>query len=729
MDRYVKYPKVSYVYGTINKLEKNIKKNKVELRETNDLILDKKHDLRSIKSRFTKIKKDKLKEIQDEFNVQLLNAKYQKQNIKKMFLDYEIKKAKLIKEYQEKIINRSNTLTNEINSITSANKSLKDKNKEMKLKLKASKRLLKEYWNETKGEREVNEKQLLESLRESKKSSKENILKFKLEFKEQYKNLIDEFKANNPELKLSWWKIRKFASKRVSNFKSEAEESLYDLTVKINTLKIVLRNKTLFQKSKINNIKLELRYNKGKTGAITFKTFVNKTTLFSGKILNWKILVALRNGFFSLMPLVIIGALFILINNILLSASNGGLFSLFSLSIDQLQVLKNLQDIGNNIWNGTYAFFAFMLAGSIAYHLAPFYKVNQWSSAVVGMGSFLAMNPLFVKDLSSFGTTGMFTSIVVSILSTIIFGKISKNKKLKIKMPKSVPEGVSKSFNVLIPYAFTMMTFGFTAFVITQVGIFVGPVYVIQGKPPISFSTINELIVILIQKPLVHAVSGLGGMIVIVLLWQVLWFLGIHAGGVLSPIIEPIQLAGISENQNAVASGGIPSYVFTNPFMNNFIHIGGTGGTFGLILAIFIFSKRVDYRFMAKVTLVPSIFCVNEPLLFGLPVVLNPVLFIPFILAPLLAGLIAYISTVTGIMNYSSVIVPWTTPPVLGGLLTTKDLWGAVVAFVNIGVLFGVYSPFVILANLVEKKSVLNKFGSLESQKVVIPDRKNIEYS
>lgn len=145
MDRYVKYPKVSYVYGTINKLEKNIKKNKVELRETNDLILDKKHDLRSIKSRFTKIKKDKLKEIQDEFNVQLLNAKYQKQNIKKMFLDYEIKKAKLIKEYQEKIINRSNTLTNEINSITSANKSLKDKNKEMKLKLKASKRLLKEY--------------------------------------------------------------------------------------------------------------------------------------------------------------------------------------------------------------------------------------------------------------------------------------------------------------------------------------------------------------------------------------------------------------------------------------------------------------------------------------------------------------------------------------------------------------------------------------------------------
>ncbi|WP_041618784.1 PTS sugar transporter subunit IIC [Spiroplasma taiwanense] len=365
------------------------------------------------------------------------------------------------------------------------------------------------------------------------------------------------------------------------------------------------------QKLKVKNEKLELRYNKGKAEPISFDVIINQVIYGSGKLSNWKFMIALKNGFFSLMPLVIVGAVFILINNILLSAGNGGIFNFISLTIDQLDILNKFKNIGSYIWNGTYAFFAFLLSGAIAFHLAPYYKVSQWSTAVVAMSSFLIMNPTFWGDLGVFGTTGMFTAIVISFLSTILYGNLSKNEKLKIKMPDSVPEGVAKSFNVLIPYAITFSIFGLVAFGISEIGDLVGAIQV--GKNSVTFSSINGLIVVLIQKPLVNVVSGFGGMIVIVFVWQLLWFLGIHAGGILSPIIEPIQLDGLTQNQQALAEGANPEYVFTNSFMNNFIHIGGTGGTITLIIAIFVFSKRGDYRTMAKMIIIPALFCVNKP--------------------------------------------------------------------------------------------------------------------
>ncbi|WP_339021323.1 PTS transporter subunit EIIC [Spiroplasma endosymbiont of Atherix ibis] len=187
--------------------------------------------------------------------------------------------------------------------------------------------------------------------------------------------------------------------------------------------------------------------------------------------------------------------------------------------------------------------------------------------------------------------------------------------------------------------------------------------------------------------------------------------MGIHASGILSPIVEPIQLDGLIQNQQALANGTTPQYVFTNPFMNNFLFMGGTGGTIGLIIAIFIFSKRGDYKTMAKITLIPAIFCINEPLLFGLPIVLNPIFVIPFILGPLLAVIFAYLATTLGMMPHSSVIVPWTTPPIIGGILTTKSLIGGLVALINLVILITMYSPFVMLENKIEKRELLNKFA------------------
>ncbi|AHI52594.1 PTS transporter subunit EIIC [Spiroplasma culicicola] len=723
MDKYFKYPEVNSIHLQLLQEKKQYKANRVEIKETSAILHTKKHKVRSIKPQFQKILKEKQKALKDAFEIEVTGAKYAKNDINQLYANYKLNKEQLNEEYRLKIINRINKAKDEIESVSAAKKQIKEKNRALKIKIKENNQLLKTKWEHYSTQMIEQDKILKEQLVTLKESVHASISKFKKELKDNTKTIVREFIEQNQDIKnvkFSLWKQSNF---KLKPFKNEGQAKIYELTLQINQLKIQHRSKVTIQKNRIKDQKLEIRYNKTKVNEVTFKTFVDGATKVSGKISNWKFMVALRNGFFSLMPIIMVGAVFILINNIVLSAASGGLFNWIIMDLDSLEILNTFKTIGANIWNGTYAFYALLLGGAVAYHLAPFYKVNPWSAAVLALASIICMNPTFYTDISVFGNAGMFTGIIISIISTAIYGKAAQNENLKIKMPESVPEGVAKSFNVLIPYAITLTVFGLMSFGIYEIGQFVGEIQI--GNETKTFASLNEFIVVLIQKPLVGVVSGFGGMVVIVIIWQLLWSMGIHASGVLSGIVEPIQLSGLIENQEALAQGLDPKFVFTNPFMNNFIHIGGTGGTIMLIFAIMVFSKRSDWRAMAKMTIIPALFCVNEPLLFGLPLVLNPVLFIPFILGPLLAGMFAYFATISGIMNYSSVIVPWTTPPVLGGILTTKDFWAGFVVLINCGILFAVYSPFVVLANSIEKKELLAKYNVNTTQNITIQNKIN----
>ncbi|AUB31310.1 PTS transporter subunit EIIC [Spiroplasma floricola] len=710
MLKYEKYPDIFDASNSIKSSKQRIKKVKKEIFELKNELHLKKIKHKEISSTFNKIRKEKEKELSANFNIDLLNAKYKKADINKIYDDYNSNIANLKEEYAQKKELRLQKSENSIQEVKGKIKSLKIELDEIVKQNKESKIQIKINWNNKREQIKEEDLKLRLELQEIKKQFKIEKQQLKAEYFKQYNILIEQWKNENKTTENVHYLLSKLGhKKKLKPLKTEIDQTVYELSLKINDLKVNYENKVSQEKSKINNQKLLIRYNAGKADLITIKTSIDKITWASGKLSNWKFMVAIKNGFFSLMPLVIVGAVFILINNIILGAGNGGLFNLFYLTADQLAILEKFKTIGSYIWNGTYAFFGFLLAGAIAYHLAPYYKVNQWAAAIMAFVSFLIMNPSFWTNLAVFGNTGMFTAMLIGIFSTILFGQLSKNQKLKIKMPDSVPDGVAKSFNILIPYAITAIVFGITAFSITWIGQSVGEINI--GKNKVTFIDINGLITVAIQKPLVNAVSGFGGMISIVFLWQVLWFMGIHASGILSPIVEPIQLDGLIQNQQALADGTNPQYVFTNPFMNNFLFMGGTGGTIGLIIAIFIFSKRGDYRTMAKVTLIPAIFCINEPLLFGLPIVLNPIFAVPFIFGPLLAGIFAYLATTLGMMPHSSVIVPWTTPPVIGGILTTKSLMGGLVALINLGILITMYSPFVMLANKIEQRELLNKFA------------------
>ena len=204
----------------------------------------------------------------------------------------------------------------------------------------------------------------------------------------------------------------------------------------------------------------------------------------------------------------------------------------------------------------------------------------------------------------------------------------------------------------------------------------------------------------MIQTPIKAAFQGLPGIIIVVVLQGLLWSFGLHGAFVLSPITEPTLLTAMDENIKALeAHQAIPNIV-TKPFLDVFVNMGGVGMTIGLILALLIFSKREDNRAIGKLALVPGCFNINEPLMFGLPVVLNPIYTIPLICVPVICLVIAYLATAAGIVAKTVVMVPWTTPPVISAFLATGGDWKAAVLSILLIVLSVIlYMPFVIAAN------------------------------
>ncbi|WP_339021322.1 hypothetical protein [Spiroplasma endosymbiont of Atherix ibis] len=386
MLKYEKYHDIFDTWNSIKSSKQKIKKIKKEIFEAkNELhLLKNKH--KEISSTFNKIRKEKEKELITNFNLDLLNAKYKKADINKIYEDYNSNIVNLKEEYEQKKESRLEKSKNNIQEL---------KNK-VKIALKES----------------------------------------KTEYNKQYSILIEKWKNENKSSENICYLFGKLGhKKRLKPLKSEIDETVYELSLKINDLKVNYENELFKEKSKIKNQKLKIRYNAGKADLITIRTSIDKITWASGKLSNWKFMVSIKNGFFSLMPLVIVGAIFILINNIFFGAGNGGLFNLFYLTSDQLATLEQFKTIGSYIWNGTYAFFGFLLAGAIAYHLAPYYKVNQWAAAIMAFISFLIISPSFWTNLAVFGSTGMFIAMLVGIFSTVLFGHLSKNQKLKIKMP------------------------------------------------------------------------------------------------------------------------------------------------------------------------------------------------------------------------------------------------------------------------------------------------------
>ena len=394
-------------------------------------------------------------------------------------------------------------------------------------------------------------------------------------------------------------------------------------------------------------------------------------------------LAAIRDGFISIMPLVITASLFTLINSVFVGEGNY-LDKWFGLPCSEFAQL------GSVIGSASMSVMAILLTFTTAKALAKNYKMDTSITGAMAVVSFLCLTP-FVADATIgeyvttyyLGAAGMFTAFLSALLSVEVLRFLMSFKALIIKMPESVPTGIARSFNSIIPVALTVIIFAIVRIVTDAMG-----------------APLNDLIFTWIQTPFTAIVSSPIGLIIIYILYMLLWGFGIHSAYIFNPILEPIYLASLALNVNAINAGEAATQIITKPFLDSVAFMGGAGNMLALVIAIFLVSKRNDYKVIGKLGLVPALFNISEPLMFGLPVVMNPILIIPMIGATL-AGLgIGALATQIGIMAHTYVLIPWTTPPVISAFLATGgDIMSGVVGLVILIVSVLIYIPFVKVMN------------------------------
>lgn len=286
-------------------------------------------------------------------------------------------------------------------------------------------------------------------------------------------------------------------------------------------------------------------------------------------------------------------------------------------------------------------------------------------------------------------STGLFIAIIVAIISSEIFVSLVSKKRLVVKMPDGVPPAVARSFAALLPAMLIISLFGLIAAIFAAFGVtdIVGAFYTA------------------VQEPFMGLASSYPSALLIAAITPFLWFFGLHGANMIDPFMQTINAPAIEANVTALAQGEVAPYIVNKPFMDSFVMLGGTGATFGLVIAIFLVGrKHKAFNVVNKLSTAPAIFNINEPMLFGLPIVLNPLMFIPFILVPMLLVSTAYWATKFGIVPAATVMPPWVTPPVLGGFLATQSISGAILAAVNLVISIVVYIPFVKISMLQEAK-------------------------
>lgn len=418
--------------------------------------------------------------------------------------------------------------------------------------------------------------------------------------------------------------------------------------------------------------------------------FVAAMNKFAGIVNSNKYIASIKDAFYSLIPIIITGAFATLFSSMVFDDKQG------LAQITALHWLVNLQPIAKGINYATLSFFTIYAVFLIGIEMGKKNHLTGYFPGIVALMSYVCINPnvynfitaenkaiqvtdVFAKQYTD--TKGLFLGMLIAIVSVQLYTWLSKQKFLQLKMPDSVPSNVSKSFSELFP---TMITVG----VISTIGLII---------TLLTNMSLFDIIYSLVQKPLQNVVQGLPGILLLMLVAQLFWVIGIHGNQMIKPIREPLLIAAIAANTEAHAAGRPLPNIITMPFWDMYMSMGGSGVTIGLLIAIFLVTKkRADIKAIAKLSLAPGIFNINEPLIFGLPIVLNPILAIPFIFTPLITGTIGYFATMTGFAARAYVYTPWPTPPLISGFLATGGNWGAVITqTVCIVISVLIYLPFV----------------------------------
>ncbi len=574
-----------------------------------------------------------------------------------------------------------------------------------------------------------------------------------------------------------------------------------------------------------------------------YEVFSNKLMEVGGKFGNQRHMASIRDAFATFMPIIILGALATLVNNVFITpdsllANWCGAEAGNELYQSWADVSFYISPIFGGIWTASFAFFSVYLVFLLGYFLATSYEgANPLFGGMIALAAWLTFDPITVGSVVNgwsmyyLGTSGMLLAIIIGLTAPMLLNRLEKVDKLKIKMPNGVPPAVSRAFSSLIPIGITLFVFamiqpvwgafaygvgfgkdetaaatmmvyqisytwslegysdvsgvlnvsienneylflaieaghwmdGSVIWTDTTVGpendalikyvedllsqpwdgvkmdltLNIGSLAELQTLQEIDipsvastnewyylFSTVESAIAV----PLMDIAGHPAMIFFIVLLMGILWFFGLHGTNILAPVIEPLWGAATISNtalfgefgnevleHGWVGPSGEELSSWTKGAFDAFAMLGGAGATLALLVGIFVVSKSRIHKEVAKVSIAPGVFQINEPVIFGLPIILNPVYAIPWILIQPINAIIAFFVIDAGLVNPSVAILPWTTPVFISGVLSTLD-WRSLILTAGLFTFsFLAYLPFILID---AKQQISREIDSTEKEDI-----------
>ncbi|WP_079527593.1 PTS cellobiose transporter subunit IIC [Halobacillus hunanensis] len=392
------------------------------------------------------------------------------------------------------------------------------------------------------------------------------------------------------------------------------------------------------------------------------------------KLNNNRYLTSLRDGFMIALPLIIFGSIFVVIANL----------PFLDMLIGE-EAYAEYQAALAPASAGTLSIMATFVIVGIGYKLTEYYEGEAIYGGVTALAAFLILTPQVLGDVTgviateNLGAKGMFLGIFTAFTAAELY-RFFVAKDWTIKMPQGVPGAVSRSFSALLPITFTLSIFLM--------------VRIIFSYTP--FGDVQNFIYTVVQAPLTALGSGLPATIAAVLLIQIFWFFGLHGQIIVNSVMDPVWYSLATENLAAFQAGEEVPHIVSKQFIESFVvGMGGSGMTLAVILGIFLIGKSRQMKEIGKLGAPAGIFNVNEPIIFGLPIIMNPIVLLPWLVAPVVVTVITYMSMASGLVPPpTGVIVPWTTPTILNGAIATNSWQGGVLQAFNIVIVFLIWWPF-----------------------------------
>lgn len=414
----------------------------------------------------------------------------------------------------------------------------------------------------------------------------------------------------------------------------------------------------------------------------------NKMFLLISKLLmpmatylnNSRYLQVLRDAFMLAFPITMFGSIVVVIANLpfLDKFMSEGTLNAFKSSL-------------GNAPSATMGIMSIFVVFGIGYYLSKSYNVEAVFGGAISLVSFLLLTPFLIEvegmteavgnvlPLDRLGAKGMFLAMITGFLSGEIY-RFVVQKNWTIKMPDGVPPAVAKSFSALVPALLTL-----TVFLLLNIGV-----------TSLFNTNLHDVIFNVVQQPLVKLGNGLVPTLIAIFFVQLFWFFGLHGQVIVNSVMDPIWNTLSLENLNAYTTNGEVPNIISKQFVEIYtVGLGGSGSTLAVIVAILLFLKSKQLKQIGKLSLGPGIFNVNEPVIFGLPIVMNPLIMIPWIVAPLITVTVTYFAMSTGLVPPpTGVAVPWTVPMFISGMMATNSLAGGLLQLVNFLIILAVWFPF-----------------------------------